>query len=119
MDKFTTPGVLFVRQQIGFAEGMMKLTAPHDAVGAHSGGHRIQTGGKSSRNSYALTFFGNRSTATRPGASRRRHNHRPDAALFQVSRDFGPHALHRVQAPHIAHGNQQLIVQATDLALAL
>ena len=82
MHKLAAPGIFFVWQELRLAEGMMKLTAPHDTVGAYPSGYGIQTRGESRRNSYALAFFGNRSAATRPGASRGRHNHRSDAALL-------------------------------------
>lgn len=87
----------------------MKTPATHDAIGPDTGSHGIQTGGKGGRNPDAFTLFGDRSTATRAGASRGRQDHRLHTTLRKGGGDLSADALHGIQAAKIAHGDKQVV----------
>ncbi len=71
LDKRTTPGVFLGRRACRVPKRVVELPAAYDAIGSHARGNSNQTGGQHGWNADALTRFGDRSTATRAGASRR------------------------------------------------
>ena len=72
LDKPATPEVFLGWRTLRISEGVVELSAAHDAVGSHASRDGEQTGRQHGWNADAFTLFGNRSTATRTGASRRR-----------------------------------------------
>lgn len=75
---------------------MVKTPATHDAIGSDSSGDGVQTRGQNCRQANAFKLFGDRSPATRPGASRRGDDDRPDTALLQVGGNLCAHAFHGI-----------------------
>ena len=75
---------------------MMKTPTTHDAMGADTGGHGMETGGEGRRNSHPFTFFGDRSTATRARASGGRQHYSLDTTLYQGGGNLSPDAFHGV-----------------------
>jgi hypothetical protein len=80
---------------------MMKPSPTHNAIGANTGGHRVQTGSQDGRKANALKFFGKRSTTTRTRASRRRDNHGLNPVLLQLGGDLSTNSAHSVQTAQI------------------
>ena len=80
-NEFATPGVFLSLGLLWRPKGMVETPTTHDTIGTDAGRHRIQAGGQYGGNPDPLTLFGNRSTATGPGASRRRQDDRLHATL--------------------------------------
>ena len=119
LDKRAAPGVLRRRRVLRIAEGMVETPAAHDAVGADARCDGVKTGGQGGGNALAFAGFGDRSTATRAGASRRRQHDGADAALLQGGGHFGADFLHGAEAGKIADGDQQVVQQPADDPLSL
>ena len=112
--EFLAPGVFLGLGLFGRSKGMMKTPTLHDAIGADTGSHGIETGGEDCRNPHPFTLFGDRSTATRTRASRGWQNHSLDPTLHEGGSNLSTNAFHGVQTAHIAHGDEQVVQHLTD-----
>ncbi len=80
------------------AEWVMEFTAAHNPVGPDPRRHRVQTRRQHGGQPGPFTLFGNRSAATRAGASSGRQDNRLYLLPQEFSGNFSPDAAHGVEA---------------------
>lgn len=110
LDKLPPPAILFIRRQGRIAERMVEFAAAHNPIGPHPRRYRIQARRQYGGQSGSFTLFGNRSAATRTGASRRRQDNRLHLTPQELGSYFGPDAAHGVEAAQIAYCDKQFTV---------